>query len=573
MNISGLNYEKIDSPFDSSMEREGGLLGTPGMVDLGEAGRRAEGTIEDISESASDNSNKVIEGQNLENLWISSWIKSRSYLPGKRGFMLDGKTGKIECGNLVVRGVGEIGGWNIDATRIYSDDDGLVLDSSVPKIESGNYVSGYAGAGVHLSPDLLEVGNIACRGIFRSAVMQYNNTFAYAGNQIVAKGADVLSVDMTVADNSTIEIENDSEASAWAVGDILQLDDANDTEWLEVASVSGNVYTCNRDEKGDYGAGANPSWKKGQAVVNYGQSGDGGVYTTASEANAPYLSIFTHGGEPWLRDDTAPALITRLRIGNLNGYLGYGSDLYGIGIGDATHYLKYDPTNHLRISGEIIGGSISIGSGSPVPFIVDSAGNTQVRSLERNDFHWFTTFESVDGYSKITDGTGTITATLDGVEVKTGNVTDNDTEIKKALGDEISFDKDSKFKCEVKIVDDDWQRIEIGIGTIGTYPSSTKHFSFLVNGSTLYAIMADGATSNETELQEISAGGTYLLEAKFDASTGFVKFYVDGSLSHTSDDSITPTGAGNYSFIVRARTKENAVKEAIVKWWDFWQAI
>ena len=206
-------------------------------------------------------------------------------------------------------------------------------------------------------------------------------------------------------------------------------------------------------------------------------------------------------------------------------------------------------------------------------FSVDDEGNAKVNSLARNDFHWFTTFESVDGYSKITDGTGTITATLDGVEVKTGNVTDNDTEVKKALGDEISFDKNCKFKCEVKIVDDDWQRIEIGIGTIGTYPSSAKHFSFLVNGSTLYAIMADGATANETELQEISAGGTYLLEAELDASTGFVKFYVDGSLSHTSDDSITPTGAGNYSFIVRARTKENAVKEAIVKWWDFWQAI
>jgi len=47
-------------------------------------------------------------------------------------------------------------------------------------------------------------------------VIQYDNVFAYAGNQIVAKGADVLATDMTAADNSTVEIENDSGASAWA---------------------------------------------------------------------------------------------------------------------------------------------------------------------------------------------------------------------------------------------------------------------------------------------------------------------------------------------------------------------
>ena len=345
MNISGFDYEEIDNPFDSSMEREGGFLGSPGMVDLGGAEENIKRTPEGVNRGEVGDADNVIEGQDLENLWISSWIKSRSYLPGRRGFMLDGKTGKIECGNLVVRGVGEIGGWNIDATRIYSDGDGLILDSSVPSIESGNYVSGYAGAGVHLSPNLLEVGNIACRGIFRSAVIQYDNILAYAGNQIVAMGADVLAVDMTVADNSTIEIENDSNASAWAIDDILELKDANDVEWLKIVSVSGNVYTCDRDQKGDYGAGANPAWKKGQAIVNYGQSGDGGIYMTASEANAPYLNIFTHAGSPWT------GLTERLRIGKLDGYLGYplDGDKYGIGIGDADNYLKFDPTDKLQI--------------------------------------------------------------------------------------------------------------------------------------------------------------------------------------------------------------------------------
>lgn len=107
-----------------------------------------------------------------------------------------------------------------------------------------------------------------------------------------------------------------------------------------------------------------PSWTKGATVVNYGQSGDGGIFMTASESNAPYLSIFDHAGEPW---DT---INTRLRIGNLNGYLGYSSDLYGIAIGETDKYLKYDSTNGMRIKG-----TVTIESGSTGIANLGDAGN------------------------------------------------------------------------------------------------------------------------------------------------------------------------------------------------------
>jgi hypothetical protein len=45
----------------------------------------------------------------------------------------------------------------------------------------------------------------------------------------------------------------------------------------------------------------------------------------------------------------------------LNGYLGYTSDLYGIAIGETDAYLKYDPTNGLRIKGNITASTGSIG--------------------------------------------------------------------------------------------------------------------------------------------------------------------------------------------------------------------
>jgi len=225
------------------------------------------------------------------------------------------------------------------------------IDGGNARIRSSNYVSGIAGAGFTLEPDLLEVGNIAARGIIRTAVFQKDVVSAVGGNLAVLP-ADVLDADMTAADSATLTIEGNE---TFAVGDLLRIKDGTDDEWLEVTNAgSAPTYTVTRDKGAAYGADANPAWTKGATVVNYGQSGDGFVYMTASETNAPYMSVVTHAGSPW---DT---LTTRLRMGNLNGFLGYDSDLYGIAIGEADAYLKYDPTNGMRIKGGVMitGGSL-----------------------------------------------------------------------------------------------------------------------------------------------------------------------------------------------------------------------
>lgn len=430
---------------------------------------------------------------------------------GGSGALWDYSAGVFAVKGTITATLGEIGGWTIAATTLTSTNDEIVLDSANKKIESGNYVSGYAGAGFHLSQDLLEVGNISARGLIRTAVFQKDVISAVGGNLMVLD-SDVLDANMTADDDSVLIMKG---TTTFSVGDILRIKDGTDDEWMEyntltcdsysesyqttsssvyngapikvgqsftgdgndlnsckfylkkfgsptgnvIATVyahtgtfgsngkptgsalatSGNfdistlttsyalttftftgannitlvngtkyfivleysggdvsnhlvigcddttlthggnyasyttswgslsiidvcfyVYTegATRDKAADYGADANPAWKKGATVVNYGQSGDGGIFMTASESNAPYLSVFTHAGSPW------SALTTRLRIGNLNGYLGYTTDKYGIGIGDTTHYLKYDPTNHLRIAGNITmeDGSLIAGS-------------------------------------------------------------------------------------------------------------------------------------------------------------------------------------------------------------------
>ena len=219
--------------------------------------------------------------------------------------------------------------------------DYITVDGGNQRVRSSNYVSGMAGAGFTLEPDLLEVGNIACRGIFRMAVFQMDVESVVGGNVRVRPG-DVLDADMTAADASTLTIEGNE---TFAVNDILRMKDATNDEWLLVTNIgSAPTYTVTRDQGGSYGAGANPAWKKGAAVVNYGQSGDGGVFITASEANAPYISVFTHAGAPWT------TITERLRIGNLNGFLGYSSDIYGFAVGTSTEYIKIDPTNGVQIS-------------------------------------------------------------------------------------------------------------------------------------------------------------------------------------------------------------------------------
>lgn len=234
--------------------------------------------------------------------------------------------------------------------------DHVIIDGDYggePAVVSSNYASGVMGSGFLLKSDLLEVGNLAFRGIIRTAVLQKDVVSAVGGNLAVLP-ADLLDTDMTALDSSTMTIEGNE---TFAVNDILRIKNGLSDEWFEVTNAaSAPTYTVTRDKAGSYVADSNPAWKKGASVINYRASGNGLVYMTASDSNAPYLSVATHAGSPW------SALTTRLRLGNLNGFLGYGSDLYGIAIGEADKYLKYDPTNGLQIKGEITvtGGNASI---------------------------------------------------------------------------------------------------------------------------------------------------------------------------------------------------------------------
>ncbi len=237
-----------------------------------------------------------------------------------------------------------VGGWYIGEKILSSTN--LVFDSENERIKTTDFVSGALGTGWQIDNNQVEFNNARIRGKLTTSVFEKASISSIGGNFLIAKST-TLSANMSTTDISTLIISTDT---TFSVGEILRMKDEADDEWIQITStITPYQYNLDRDKKGDYVVNDNPAWKKGTAVISYGTgTGAGLIFMTASENNAPYLSVITHTGTPWA------GVTTQARLGNLNGYLGYSSDIYGIAIGEATKYLTYDTINGLRIAGNIL---------------------------------------------------------------------------------------------------------------------------------------------------------------------------------------------------------------------------
>jgi len=278
----------------------------------------------------------------------------------------------VDSNGVIKAHSGDIGGWNINATYIkdHSTDNnanilldsvnGLVrvgpdtgnnyitIDGKNLYMQSSNFVSGPLGQGWRVDSDIAEFQDIRARGMFKTATFEYDVVSALGGNLLIAN-ADILEKDMTSNDNSSLKITS---GTHFSVNDILRIKDGVDDEWLKVtSSTTAYTYVVSRDMDIQYGADLNPVWKKGTCVVSYGSDGNGAILMSG---NGPNIDVITHTGSPY---DYAP---TQLRIGNLNGFLGYTTKTYGIAIGNANQYLKYDTANGFRIAGHTLLGSLDI---------------------------------------------------------------------------------------------------------------------------------------------------------------------------------------------------------------------
>jgi len=163
-------------------------------------------------------------------------IRSGAYVKGVSGWALN-SDGTIEAMNANIYGTitaitGAIGGFNIGTSYIRDTANSFGMTSVVTegddirfwagsafenratapfrvtesgeltaiinvngKIESINYVSGALGAGFHIDENFAEFGNIAVRGVIRSAVFENEKISVMGGNFVVLDG-DVLDEDI-----------------------------------------------------------------------------------------------------------------------------------------------------------------------------------------------------------------------------------------------------------------------------------------------------------------------------------------------------------------------------------------
>ena len=325
---------------------------------------------------------------------------------------------------------GEIGGWTIGTTILSSTN--LLFDSANETIQNVGFVSGPLGSGFQIEPTVAEFQNIRIRGKVTNAVFEKDVISSIGGNFLVSD-SDILDADMDANTGTDLTISGDT---VFAIDDILRIKDGDDDEWFQITgSKSAYVYEVDRDKAGDYTVTTNPEWKKGTAVVNYGANGEGLIFMTASETNAPHIDVLTHSGSPWT------TTTTRMRMGNINGFLGETTDKYGIAIGASGKSLKYTPEDGLEVIGSLSACTISASTinTTSLTSATISASNINTTSLTSATISASTintTEVTIDGngYVRSSDYVATTTgfnlSPTSGLEVWTGSISAQTLQLK-----------------------------------------------------------------------------------------------------------------------------------------------
>ncbi|HVL65717.1 MAG TPA: hypothetical protein VM364_00515 [Vicinamibacterales bacterium] len=219
--------------------------------------------------------------------------------------------------------------------------------------------------GAHLMPathDAFHVGRAdriwreAWIGQLHSLVFSASTQTIFGGYNIIGKGAGTLASLVTPSDTS-IDFGRSMTATDWV--EIRAHDTSGDVkvEYLQVgALVSGTTYAVTRDLAGAHGT--DPEWAAGTPFLVLGSAGDGRIAHLAAGPR-------TIWGQQGVTHD---AFTPRVVVGNLDGFFGYSSRVFGLAAGDpAAAWIKIDPTNGLRI-----------GHGSTTKISLDASGSAVI---------------------------------------------------------------------------------------------------------------------------------------------------------------------------------------------------
>jgi len=225
--------------------------------------------------------------------------------------------------------------------------------------------------------------------------------------------------------------------------------------------------------------------------------------------------------------------------------------------------------------GQLVGNTIYIPNATTPLFSVDATGNAKVNSLERNDFHWFTLFESIDGYAK--SPADHIICNPSSVDLTTVATTDSETRLQKlqiSSNSTFTWDKNRKFKTLIRAVSSTQVLTYLVTGNnVSGLNNTTRHLGFKIYSGAIYATVGNGTSETAVDTGVIYNANNYiLLEVKYIAGVS-AKFYVGGILKATITTNL-PSGTSNAVNIldVLLTTLADVSKEVDICYYDFWQA-
>lgn len=210
-------------------------------------------------------------------------------------------------------------------------------------------------------------------------------------------------------------------------------------------------------------------------------------------------------------------------------------------------------------------------------FRIDKFG-VRGKSLEREDFHWFAVFESLDGYGKIGDSGFSITQDASSVFVYSAHpgYVDffKDFFITPSSPSLLNWNKNRKVRAMIMFSTGGNQTMYIGTGGIPIIINTSPHISFKVINSQLYGSVGNGTAEVTADLGiTIEAGTTLFLRFDYYAKKK-VDFYVNEVLKGTIDSGL-PSGnyKANNMIDIGITTPDVNFKGIQVGEWDFWQAV
>ena len=222
-------------------------------------------------------------------------------------------------------------------------------------VRSPNFVSGVAGWTIDGTGDA-EFNNIVVRGELRAFVFKINELAATAGTFGVFYSAATTYADFTTpavtGSSFTFQAKNtDAGAMLLGANDVCRVKAWNGAgiidAWFTVTARTNNTthttYTATLNS-----GSASATIREGTAIVDYGpNSGTSGFITLSADGtvgSSPNITLATHAGAPWT------TITPQMRIGNLNGYGSYATNVYGVVIGNpAGAWIAVETTNGFRI--------------------------------------------------------------------------------------------------------------------------------------------------------------------------------------------------------------------------------